>query len=196
VDALRLHECDFVGFDLDHTLVRYRLDTLSQLIHDCVVRFLVEHKGYPPALEQLPCDGSFFAKGLLFDAASGNFLRLRASGEIFAASHGTRALPVADAQRQYSQAHLQAVVADMLLHGRKHKQYFYFSTFFDMPAALIAAHLVDLQDAAAQAGTGPVADFTGIVRDLLEAFDYNFDSSHFAADRGHYFPEMKRNTAR
>ncbi len=41
-----LTDCDCLGWDLDHTLVRYKLGALSVLIFDIMNRYLYERAGY------------------------------------------------------------------------------------------------------------------------------------------------------
>ena len=96
-----LCQCDWLGFDVDHTLVRYKVPALTELIHTAFVSFLAEHRGYSrDAFSSLP-DQSFFAKGLLFDAATGNFMHVLADGTILAAAHGTKTISVSQAERMY-----------------------------------------------------------------------------------------------
>ncbi|EGD74367.1 5'-nucleotidase domain containing 1 [Salpingoeca rosetta] len=103
-EVVDLGACDWLGFDLDHTLVRYNVPALTDLIHESVAAFLVQYRNYDAAAFTSKADPAFFVKGLLFDAEKGNFLRLRADGHIIAASHGTHRLSAQQAQAMYSEA--------------------------------------------------------------------------------------------
>lgn len=89
--GLDLDACDWLGFDLDHTLVRYQVPELSELIRTSFIDFLVKERGYNKESFSA-AHRQFFARGLLFDVTEGNFLKLRADGYILTASHGTQPL--------------------------------------------------------------------------------------------------------
>lgn len=47
----RLTDYDCLGWDLDHTLIRYNLRNLYDLLYESFVRYLVEKANYPAALK-------------------------------------------------------------------------------------------------------------------------------------------------
>jgi hypothetical protein len=100
---LDLKGLDWLGFDLDHAVARYKTPALMRLVHDCLVHQLVHLKGYPPAALGLPHDyaathgpdaqpgmGSapsayqphFTAKGLIFDFEAGDLVKLDENGHV------------------------------------------------------------------------------------------------------------------
>eukprot|EP00730_Choanoeca_flexa_P012525 TRINITY_DN4358_c0_g1_i1.p1 TRINITY_DN4358_c0_g1~~TRINITY_DN4358_c0_g1_i1.p1 ORF type:complete len:471 (+),score=91.04 TRINITY_DN4358_c0_g1_i1:114-1526(+) len=195
VEALHMHECDWIGFDLDHCLVRYNVPELTSLIHTCIVKFLVDQRDYNPSLRDIDCTSEFFVKGLLYDTELGNFLRLYANGTIQSCSHGTKTLDVEKARQLYAHADLAVVADNIIHHGRKNRRYFYFSTFFDMAGALAAAACVDLLDAE-KASHDDINVYQKVLDDLLAAFNFNFDAAQFGKDEGYYFPALKADTDR
>ena len=77
----RLHRVEnWVGFDLDHALVRYNLPALYPLIYDSMVKFLVEQKGYTERLLAVPLDLSLCHKGVIVEWATGNLLTIDEDG--------------------------------------------------------------------------------------------------------------------
>lgn len=42
---------DCIGFDLDHTLCRYNIGPMVRLEYDLLATFLVEKRGYDPAIK-------------------------------------------------------------------------------------------------------------------------------------------------
>ena len=52
-----LAQCDWLGFDLDHTLVRYHMPNLDRLVIRAVAKFLVgfHSNAYPTTLVALVC---------------------------------------------------------------------------------------------------------------------------------------------
>lgn len=176
-----LRDVKWVGFDLDHALVRYRNENLMPMIYTALTEFLVTHKGYPADVLRQPYDPTFCAKGVLLDYKTGNFFTLDSEGRVVRASHGTRAfmtpeqLEVAWPGRVWNHV-------DVLRQHTKHDSVFVFITYFDIPAILICARLVDHCDK-----TGVPYAFTD---DLFAAFNYTFDPEAFEIGRGLYFPSL------
>jgi hypothetical protein len=146
-------------------------------------------------------DGAFFAKGLLFDKKSGNVLRLRADGHVLGASHGRYAISAEEAAKEYAVGELQAVCTALHDEGRKVHRFFYFATYFDMPAVAVAADMVELLDAGEHSFSQSAEDdgglpYSRVIKQLLNALDDAFHPLHFAPRKGHYFPEMIDHTER
>jgi hypothetical protein len=202
VETLHLHQCDWVGFDLDHCLVRYNVPALTQLIHTATMRFLIDQRGYPSHLLAAECTSAFFVKGLLYDSQHGNFLRLYADGSIHSCSHGTQPLSVDAARQLYADADLPALADNVIQHGQKDRRYFYFSTFFDMAGSLVAALCVDeLEHNAALRATktdshSDQSVYKTVLGDVLSGFGFNFDADQYAKNGGLYFPAVKADPAR
>ena len=245
MSTLLLQDSHFVGFDLDHTLCRYRLSALTQLCSDAFRGHLVEHFHWPAALLRSPSlaprpaaegqgaeaqpqpetptptatpapptlastatataaqaqplsDAAFFAKGLLFDKKTGHFLRLRADGSLLLASHGRRLLDTAAVAAAFAPGELKELCAALCSEGRRDKRYFYFATYFDMPAVAVAADMVDLVDCGlhAPAAQNAALPYAFIINELLSSLDDAFSPPHFSSRSGRYFPEMIAHTER
>jgi hypothetical protein len=84
LEALARGEYDGIGFDLDHTLLRYRLPALLEHIYKSQVRFLVEQENFPAALAEVPwAEVSRFAgKGIVLDIDTGHLLKINANGDV------------------------------------------------------------------------------------------------------------------
>ena len=80
----------WLGFDMDHALVRYKLPALLPLIFDAMRRFLVQERDYDESLlsEEFDYDPGFAQKGLVLEWSTGNFVKLSESGRVLRASHG------------------------------------------------------------------------------------------------------------
>ena len=50
VPSFRLAQCDWIGFDLDHTIVRYNTSTLDPLVMRSLAMYMVEHAGFHASL--------------------------------------------------------------------------------------------------------------------------------------------------
>jgi len=87
--SLADYQC--IGFDLDHSLVTYKLPETFRLIYQSIKTYLVDHLGLvlprePPA--DLPLDLSCCQKGLFYDKIHGNVVKLDHERKVSAAVHG------------------------------------------------------------------------------------------------------------
>eukprot|EP00928_Gymnodinium_smaydae_P032128 TRINITY_DN23348_c0_g2_i1.p1 TRINITY_DN23348_c0_g2~~TRINITY_DN23348_c0_g2_i1.p1 ORF type:complete len:490 (+),score=74.38 TRINITY_DN23348_c0_g2_i1:26-1471(+) len=86
-ETFSLADMDWIGFDLDHTLVRYNLDELLPLIYRCVCDVLVA-RGVASSVLDVAYDADFCARGLVFDTSTGDLLKLDSDGRVCRACHG------------------------------------------------------------------------------------------------------------
>ncbi|XP_075720352.1 5'-nucleotidase domain-containing protein 1 isoform X2 [Rhinoderma darwinii] len=143
-DHFSLSDCDVIGFDLDHTLCRYRLQESSKLIYDSFAQYLVAEKGYKEDLLSVtPEEWDFCSKGLVLDLEEGNFLKLAADGTILRACHGTKTMTAEMIEEVYGEKrewkHFKTINGT---YARSAKYYFY-DNYFDLPGALLCAKIVD-----------------------------------------------------
>ncbi|XP_068087432.1 5'-nucleotidase domain-containing protein 1 isoform X2 [Hyperolius riggenbachi] len=143
-DHFSLSDCDVIGFDLDHTLCRYKLKESCKLIYDSFAQYLVAEKGYSKDLLRVsPEEWDFCAKGLVLDLEEGNFLKLAADGTILRACHGTKLMTAEMIEEVYGEnrewKHFKTISGS---YGRSAKYYFY-DNYFDLPGALLCAKIVD-----------------------------------------------------
>lgn len=144
---LSIDAYDAIGFDLDHTLVRYNVPALMECVYSALVRFLVVERGYSAALLDVPFNLAFCVKSVAVDLHTGDTLKLAASGRVLQAFHGTRALDDAETRRKYPTT--WRFFDDLRAH-KKGSDFAYFITYFDIPAAWVLANAVDLVDAAGE----------------------------------------------
>ncbi|CAF4619059.1 unnamed protein product, partial [Rotaria sp. Silwood2] len=83
-----LSSCDWIGFDLDHTLIRYRLLELHTLIYQLLCQYLVDTYEYNSHLLEIPYDNYFGVKALIYDSLYGNLIQLDSNGLVHTALHG------------------------------------------------------------------------------------------------------------
>lgn len=126
---------------------------MVQLEYDALSKFLVETKGYESKVLQCPIDFNFLQKGLTLDFEKGNTLRVSGDGSIWKGAHGTKFLSDEEIEAQYGverrwqpattffEAPLATWNGPVALKLRSLLDY------FDMPAALAFARLVDDYDA-------------------------------------------------
>ncbi|KAL5010062.1 hypothetical protein ScPMuIL_012367 [Solemya velum] len=190
-----LRDYDAYGFDIDHTLAKYKLVELFKLSYEGCVDFLIQERGYPQTLkDDLASHKDFFCKGLYLDADRGNLLKLSRDGKILRAAHGTTFLSKSEMEAIYgedlkwehfedAQNYVRATCANF--------KYRFFENYFDIPSLVTCAHIVDITDEAE--GHKDKYDFW---RDLYAAFVNNYRFQGFAESTGNYFPFVKKDPAK
>ena len=83
-----LASCQVIGFDMDHTIIRYRQVPFGALIHRGVADFLVRQKQYDAALLDVQFDARAGTKGIVLDKQYGNFLKIDHSARVVQARLG------------------------------------------------------------------------------------------------------------
>lgn len=146
---------------------------------------------------------AFVAKGLVFDAQTGDLLKLGPEGAVLHAWHGLRELTCEELVVKYSGVwwgftHLQQ--------RQRHENFSTFLTYFDAPAALTLAQWVTHVDMsvpgkAGPAGAGSTASVPASYAHLLKshgpAFNHIFDNtSAFPTGRGGFFSALRRSPSR
>uniref|UniRef100_A0A8C8STR2 5'-nucleotidase domain-containing protein 1 n=1 Tax=Pelusios castaneus TaxID=367368 RepID=A0A8C8STR2_9SAUR len=185
-----LAECAAIGFDLDHTLCRYRLPQTARLIYDSFARYLVTEKGYDKELLTVtPESWDFCCKGLALDLEDGNFLKLSGNGTILRASHGTKSMTPEEILEIYGRREWKHFKSFSGMVSRSAKYYFY-DNYFDLPGALLCARIVDCLD---KNGRQTKYDFW---KDVIAAIQHNYKTTAFKENCGMYFPEVKNDPAK
>ncbi|XP_062520623.1 5'-nucleotidase domain-containing protein 1-like [Corticium candelabrum] len=180
---------NWVGFDMDHTLVRYRLPELYRLVYSCLSRFMVEEKSYDRSLlDPIDKNRHMMQKGVILDGVQGNFLKLAANGYILRAYHGTRLLSGDEIARGYGTSRIwkhHGVLRDTVKQIENH---WFFDTYFSLPGIVLAARLIDVLE------DKTTLNWTAIWKDIVQAFVLVFDHPNFKNGVSRYFSELKRST--
>lgn len=199
-DILKISDYDCIGFDLDNTLLRYNLSEMVALEYEVLAHFLVNHKGYSSEYLNRPMEENidFLQKGLIIDFARGNILKIAYDGYILRAAHGTKPLTDEQISRIYGKDRtwsvtngfcknlLAAWYTDLSLEMRTLLDY------FDMPASLVFARIIDSLDAATDK---PIQSYN-VWPDILDGLGEIFTREHFENDRSQYFARLKRDPER
>ncbi|XP_031567807.1 5'-nucleotidase domain-containing protein 1-like [Actinia tenebrosa] len=177
---VKISDYDCIGFDLDHTVIQYKLSNLYTLTYKFLTTFLVKEKGYDASLldSSLEDHKDFILRGLILDADKGNLIKLDKHGCILRASHGTTPMSDKEILDCYGEKRkfllFEELKSSMIKRHRHISSFRIFETFFDLPAALVAAKLVDVIDAK----SGRPEKYT-FWPDIMEAFILNFSPSSF-----------------
>ncbi|XP_046849682.1 5'-nucleotidase domain-containing protein 1-like [Xenia sp. Carnegie-2017] len=190
-----LQDFDVLGFDIDHAFVQYKLENLFPMVYMSLCRILVEKKGYPKELLDEPFDtlADFCTRGLILDAKKGDLVKVGKSGKVLRASHGTKMMNENMLDEKYGKDRNWDPY-DKFIEGMKSKghltrggNYRMFENFFDMPAMLMCARLIDLENDLERDNDS----YVKLWGDVLWSLVMNFDCKAFAANTGYFFPAMK-----
>lgn len=195
-DVFRLSDYDCIGFDLDNTLVQYKIAAMVEMEYKTLVKFLIENKNYPAECLDQPVDFDFLQKGLILDFARGNLLKLDAKGTIAKVTHGTKFLTENEIDAVYGGDRRWKVTDEYIenplttWNGPLAEKMRTLLDYFDMPVSLVFGRMVDYIDGVRSTGTK--CEFE-LWPDILEGLRTMYDRENFKLDKGGYFPEMKTN---
>ncbi|XP_075059052.1 5'-nucleotidase domain-containing protein 1 isoform X2 [Mixophyes fleayi] len=186
-DLFSLSDCDVIGFDLDHTLCRYRLQESSKLIYDSFAQYLVAEKGYTEDLLSVTTEEwDFCSKGLVLDLEEGNFLKLAADGTILRACHGTKTMTAEMIAEIYGEKRVWKHFKEINGTYARSAKYYFYDNYFDLPGALLCAKIVDSLEMTDEQSK---YDFW---KDVISAVEHNYKTTAFKENCGTYFPTVKK----
>lgn len=131
--TLPMGEIKAIGFDMDHTLARYRSPETDELAFKKSARLLVRERGYSPWLLEVEYDPEFAVRGLVLDGLRGNLLKLNRERQVVRACHGSRALSRPEVDAIYSRRRLSTAA----------KGFRSIDTLFEIPESHLFAQMVD-----------------------------------------------------
>jgi len=153
--TLNLRAIKAVGYDMDYTLIHYRMEEWERRAY--------EHLRQKLAAVGLPVDGLKFdphlaVRGLILDLEQGNLLKANRFGYVKRAYHGTQRLPFEQQRAMYARE-LVSLSAD---------RYVFLNTLFSISEASMYAQLVDLLDAGKLEGVLGYNDLYQLVRTSID----------------------------
>ncbi|MCX7674528.1 MAG: HAD-IG family 5'-nucleotidase [Bdellovibrionaceae bacterium] len=155
--TLNLKKIRYIGFDMDHTLIRYHGEAFEELSFQAIKDKLIA-KGYPEAIRALKFNFQQAIRGLAIDKKRGNLLKLNRHSAIRSSYHGLRPIDFREQNRIY-----QSTYIDL-----NDPNYEAIDTIFSISHAVMVALLVDLKES--QPGLH-LPDFSVIADDVLAALD-------------------------
>ena len=135
--VLNMKAIDAIGFDMDHTLVRYYSDRFEELTFKITIEKLIASGNYPKEeLEKFKFDFNRAIRGLIVDKENGNILKVSLYNKIKASYHGTRQLTYKEQLRIYHGSSVDLA----------EEKYSSVDTTFSIAFTVIFSQLVQLKD--------------------------------------------------
>jgi 5'-nucleotidase len=153
--TLNLRAIRAIGYDMDYTLVHYRVDEWERRAYEYLQRKFTE-LGWPA--ESLTFDPAFIVRGLIIDTELGNVVKANRFGYVKRAYHGTRQLDFEEQRRVYART-----IVDL-----NEPRWVFLNTLFALSEACMYTQLVDLLDARALPEVLGYADLYGRTRQLID----------------------------
>jgi 5'-nucleotidase len=160
--TLNLRSIKAIGYDMDYTLVHYKVSAWERRAYEYLQRKLAAF-GYP--VEDLTFDGSFVIRGLILDLELGNVVKANRFGYVKRAFHGTRPMDFEEQRTVYSRTIID--LAD--------PRYVFLNTLFSLSEACMYCQLVDKLDA------GMIPGAVGYV-DLYKRVKTGLDAAHMEGE--------------
>ena len=191
---MNLADVDWLGFDLDHTLVKYKNDALGEHIFWACSRYLWENHGYQKEVLEIEVyDPAFNVRGKVWDLSTGDILELNQTGIVTAGWHGKTRLSRAELEERYTTTKPHVHFETIKQFGRG--DFFCFNDFFVSPTTQLVACLVHAVDSENEEPSGKEV-YSAILSDLFRAFDGNFCPEHFQTGAGYYFQPLRDNISK
>lgn len=153
--TLNLRSIQAIGYDMDYTLVHYRVEEWERRAYEHL-RMRLSLRGWP--VDHLQFDPELVARGLVIDTELGNLVKANRFGFVKRATHGTRLLAHAESKKAYSR-----IIVDLA-----EERWSFLNTLFSLSEACMYAQLVDLLDQRLLPEVLGYADLYRVVRHTLD----------------------------
>ena len=131
--TLNLRSIAAIGYDMDYTLLHYRVEHWERKAYEHIRRHLLDD-GWP--VEDLSFEPDLVTRGLIIDTELGNIVKANRFGYVMRAAHGTRPMDFEDQRDQYRLMPID--LAD--------DRFVFLNTLFALSGSCLFAQLVDLYD--------------------------------------------------
>lgn len=153
--TLNLRTIRAVGFDMDYTLIHYRVEEWEEHAYEHL-RGRLSALGWP--VDSVSFDPEMVRLGLILDLEHGNIVKANRFGYIKRAAHGTRMLPYEEQRARYGR--------DLVdLHEPR---WVFLNTLFSLSEACMYAQMIDALDAGTLEGVMGYRELYSQVRSCLD----------------------------
>jgi len=155
--TMNLKQINAIGFDMDHTLVRYYNDSFEELAFGFIVQKLVDSFHYPESIKKFKFKYDLAIRGLVIDQKSGMLLKLDRFRHIHSSFQGTRPVPYRELRKNYSDRMIEP----------SDPRFVSIDTTFIISVTSVYMQLVDLKIANKEV----LPDFEAMASDVITAMD-------------------------
>jgi HAD superfamily 5'-nucleotidase-like hydrolase len=134
--TLNLKKIKYLGFDMDHTLVRYNSKNFESLVYKFTLEHLINNKKYPADINKLQFDFDKAIRGTIVDSKNGNILKLSRYGAIRQSYHGTLPIDFAEQKLIYRSTYVDL----------NSPNYIAIDTIFSIAFCVLYGQLIDYKD--------------------------------------------------
>ncbi|MEW6337649.1 MAG: HAD-IG family 5'-nucleotidase [Acidobacteriota bacterium] len=160
--TLNLRAIKAIGYDMDYTLVHYRVEPWERRAYETLREKLADRDFPVEGLEYQP---ALVVRGLVVDRELGNLLKANRFGYVVRAAHGTRPLEFEEMRRSYGRTLVEL----------GEERWAFLNTLFSLSEACMYAQLVDRLDAR---GVGGAVGYGDLYRSVRQAID----EAHFEGE--------------
>lgn len=183
-----------IGFDMDHTFVRYKLRNFVKHVYEAAAIYLSTQKKYPQDIFPLTDADSqktfeFFFRAV-YDHKTGNLVKIGANGLIMRAFHGFRRLKAAEIIATYGK---NPIIPGYHILAHRNADFTNLHEYYGAAIVPLLARVVQLKSD----GNPLLKDvsFKQIILDMFDSFDFNYavkDEKEFLNGdyTGHFFPRF------
>ncbi|MBP1773062.1 MAG: surE2 [Holophagaceae bacterium] len=164
--TLNLRSVRAIGYDMDYTLVDYRVAAFEQMVY-AQARERLASEGWP--VGSLAFDPRMVTRGLVIDTELGNLVKANRFGFVKRAMHGTRMLEFAEQRDAYGQT-----LVDL-----SDSRWVFLNTLFSLSEGCLFAQAVDLMD---QGALPRAFEYASLYRHVRARVDAQHLEGHLKAE--------------
>lgn len=186
-----------IGFDMDHTFLRYKLRNFVELVYESTAKYLVKHLDYSEELfpkdkvEAEHLHSMFFRA--VFDHQTGNLLKIGWGDLILRGYHGMTKLTREEIETQYGS---YPRLPDYHILSNRSEHFTNLHEFYGCAAVPTLAKLVELKKHATS-GMLLQKTFYNIMDDVKESWEFNYGVNREEFRKGiysgYFFPVILKN---
>ena len=183
MDKFSIHEkYNAVGFDMDHTLIQYKMIPFLKLVSKALIKYLVNHKNYPEIMLDYKEDRNLrrMACRAVYDSKNGNLLKLGKEKRILRVYHGFRRLKNKEIIEIYGKDPKFEEFDIRIKYADDWASYY---DFYATPSMFVLALMVDFKASKKYKNLNE-KDFYQIRVDLVDSLIFNYrvpDKSEFVS---------------
>ena len=166
--TLNLRSIKAIGYDMDYTLIHYRVEEWESCAYAHIQKALVE-MGWP--IENLEFDPELVTRGLIIDTELGNMVKCNRFGYVKQAMHGTGCLSFEEMRQNYAGKRV----------GLSADRYTFLNTLFSISEGSLFLQLVDLYDQDRLPGIEHLG-YQGLWKKIRSATDAAHMEGHLKAE--------------